>query len=304
MCIRKSSPPISAARWRRNYRGKSSPELRKELEGLKPEEAAVLVLLDKRLSSRNPFADSVRKLGIDPKKPYPKRRAERKGLAGLRLIRRSSEWPIRRPFRRSAALMLPDVFINRIATAVPAHDVHEKFVAYAPSLLADRARAIAVPPHGRARPDRASLFLPAGRRGPGALDGRGFYVRGRFPDTQARMALYKEEALTSGMPGGRAPGAERRGCGDQPSHRRILHRLLCPGSRSATGQPLRPAPIGRAHHRRLHGLLRGHERAQARQTYRALRTGGQGSRGQSRALHPALAGNSRVGAGAVVPHLR
>lgn len=53
-------------------------ELRKELEGLKPEEAAVLVLLDKRLSSRNPFADSVRKLGIDPKKPRPKRRDDRK----------------------------------------------------------------------------------------------------------------------------------------------------------------------------------------------------------------------------------
>lgn len=51
---------------------KSEP--RKELAGLTPEEAAVLVLLEKRLSSASPFADAVKKLGL-AKKRQPKRRA-------------------------------------------------------------------------------------------------------------------------------------------------------------------------------------------------------------------------------------
>jgi DNA topoisomerase-1 len=50
-------------------------EVRKELEGLKPEEAAVLVLLEKRLSSASPFADAVKTLGLDPKRRDPKRRS-------------------------------------------------------------------------------------------------------------------------------------------------------------------------------------------------------------------------------------
>lgn len=91
--------------------------------------------------------------------------------------------------------MLPDVFISRIATAVPAHDVHEKFVAYAPSLLTDpRAQSLFRRMAGRAQIEHRYSCLPADAD-PRALDGRGFYVRGRFPDTQARMALYKEEAL-------------------------------------------------------------------------------------------------------------
>jgi predicted naringenin-chalcone synthase len=89
---------------------------------------------------------------------------------------------------------LPDVFINRIATAVPAHDMHEKFVAYAPSLLADkRERLLFGRMAERAQIEHRYSCLPADKD-PKALDGRGFYVRGQFPDTQARMALYEEEA--------------------------------------------------------------------------------------------------------------
>lgn len=90
---------------------------------------------------------------------------------------------------------MPGVFINRIATAVPAHDVHQKFVAYAPTLLADeRARLLFRRMAERSQIEHRYSCLPADVD-PQALDGRGFYVRGRFPNTQARMALYKEEAL-------------------------------------------------------------------------------------------------------------
>lgn len=53
-------------------------ELRHELEGLKSEEAAVLVLLEKRLSSESSFADSLKKLGVETGKRDPKVRARRK----------------------------------------------------------------------------------------------------------------------------------------------------------------------------------------------------------------------------------
>lgn len=90
---------------------------------------------------------------------------------------------------------MPEAYINRIATAVPPYDVHRKFVDYAPSLLRDRRTQVLF----RRMAERAQIehrysCLPVDLDSE-ALDVRGFYPRGRFPDTQARMRLYEAEAL-------------------------------------------------------------------------------------------------------------
>jgi predicted naringenin-chalcone synthase len=86
-------------------------------------------------------------------------------------------------------------FINRIGTATPEHEVHGKFVDYAPSLLADeRARRLFQRMVDRADIERRYSVLdpdPA----PELLDRGGFYRRGAFPDTARRMALFKESAF-------------------------------------------------------------------------------------------------------------
>lgn len=89
---------------------------------------------------------------------------------------------------------MPGAYINRIATAVPAHDVHRKFVDYAPSLLKDdRARALFRRMADRAQIDHRYSCLAVDLASE-ALDCRGFYPRGNFPDTLARMKLYEAEA--------------------------------------------------------------------------------------------------------------
>jgi alpha-pyrone synthase len=91
--------------------------------------------------------------------------------------------------------MLERVFINRIGCAVPEHDVHRKFVDFAPRLLArDRDRRLFERMAERSRIEhRYSCLTP----GPGQddLDADGFYRRGAFPDTRQRMARYEREAL-------------------------------------------------------------------------------------------------------------
>lgn len=86
------------------------------------------------------------------------------------------------------------VFVNRIATAVPPHDVHRKFVEYAPTLLADaRAERLFHRMAERAQIDhRYSFVTPA----PDAdrLDADGVFPRGGFPDTARRMRLFQAQA--------------------------------------------------------------------------------------------------------------
>ena len=60
---------------------------------------------------------------------------------------------------------MPEAFINRIATAVPPHDVHDTFLRFGRLMLKhDNRRAGPVRPHGRAQRHRAPLFLPGARR--------------------------------------------------------------------------------------------------------------------------------------------
>jgi predicted naringenin-chalcone synthase len=89
---------------------------------------------------------------------------------------------------------MADAYIHRIATAVPDHDVHDKFVGFAPGLLTDpRAQALFRRMAERSGIEgRHSVLAP--HPDPDRLDGDGFYTRGRFPDTATRMATYRRHA--------------------------------------------------------------------------------------------------------------
>jgi alpha-pyrone synthase len=88
-------------------------------------------------------------------------------------------------------------YINRIATAVPTHDVHETFVRFADSLLEDpRLRKL----FGRMADrsgiaHRYSTLEPAADPTAGAIDAAGQFTRGRFPSTGDRMGLFEAAAL-------------------------------------------------------------------------------------------------------------
>ena len=86
-------------------------------------------------------------------------------------------------------------FTNQISTATPPHDVHDKFVSYAPRLLGDdRAQKLFHKMAQRADIEHRYSFLePNGSDG--KLDTGGFYQTDQFPDTAARMAFYKAHAF-------------------------------------------------------------------------------------------------------------
>ena len=85
-------------------------------------------------------------------------------------------------------------YLNAIGTAVPEHEVHAKFVAYAPRLLGSaRDRRLFVRMAERADIDRRYSVL-APHPDPERLDLAGFYRAGAFPGTAARMRLYEQHA--------------------------------------------------------------------------------------------------------------
>jgi predicted naringenin-chalcone synthase len=89
-------------------------------------------------------------------------------------------------------------WLNRIGTAVPAHDIHAEFVDFARSALTD--------PHQAALFDRMatqadiahrySFLEPGPKPRDRFLDAEGFYERGAFPSTATRMARFQPEALS------------------------------------------------------------------------------------------------------------
>jgi predicted naringenin-chalcone synthase len=86
--------------------------------------------------------------------------------------------------------------INRIGTAVPAHDIHAPFVAFARTLLADpRARNVFDRMAERADIDHRYSILPPGVLEAGDVDAEGFYRRDATTGTAARMARYEPAAL-------------------------------------------------------------------------------------------------------------
>ena len=88
-------------------------------------------------------------------------------------------------------------YLNRIATAVPEHDVHEAFVVFAEMMLADpRLRAIFRRMASRADIAHRYSFLDP-QKGSGQFsshDAHDFYQLGNFPNTARRMELFEQSA--------------------------------------------------------------------------------------------------------------
>jgi alpha-pyrone synthase len=105
---------------------------------------------------------------------------------------------------------MPVAHINRIGTAVPRFDVHRKFLEFAPGLLpcARDRRLFRRMAERSGIEHRYSFFEPD--PDPDAVDRGGFFRRGAFPDTAARMRFYEEhagdlaEAAVRAMGGGEA----------------------------------------------------------------------------------------------------
>ncbi len=86
--------------------------------------------------------------------------------------------------------------IDRIGIAVPEHDVHADFVKFARTLLPDaKTRTVFDRMAERAGIAHRYSYLRAGKLDAGEVDADGFYRRGNFPSTAARMALYESQAL-------------------------------------------------------------------------------------------------------------
>ncbi len=88
-------------------------------------------------------------------------------------------------------------YLNRIATAVPEHNVHDAFVVFAESMLADpRLRTIFRRMVSRADIAHRYSFLDP-QKGEGQFsshDANEFYRLGNFPTTSRRMELFEESA--------------------------------------------------------------------------------------------------------------
>ena len=92
----------------------------------------------------------------------------------------------------------PTAYLNRIGTAVPAHDVHEPFVEFGAQLVEDERtsllfRRVAARSGITHRYSVLSLDSSHPDYTP-ALDGRLLYQRGGFPATAHRMKIYEQTA--------------------------------------------------------------------------------------------------------------
>jgi predicted naringenin-chalcone synthase len=88
-------------------------------------------------------------------------------------------------------------YLNRIATAVPRHDVHNAFSIFAEQMLADpRLRNIFRRMVNRAAIAHRYSFLDPlrGSGTPSSSDAHAFYQSGNFPNTAQRMHLFEQNA--------------------------------------------------------------------------------------------------------------
>ncbi|AEH87454.1 type III polyketide synthase [Mesorhizobium opportunistum] len=91
--------------------------------------------------------------------------------------------------------MSANAYVNRIATAVPEHEVHQFYLRFAASMLAANRRRIFERMAGLAGIEsRYSCFAPAIDPEGAYVDRAGTFVRGAFPGTAARMAMFCEAA--------------------------------------------------------------------------------------------------------------
>ncbi len=88
-------------------------------------------------------------------------------------------------------------YLNRIATAVPPNDVHGAFLRFAESQLEGHRRGQVLFKRMAAKggiAHRYSWLRPNPTGGNGMVDADGFYPRGDFPSTAARMRLFEARA--------------------------------------------------------------------------------------------------------------
>jgi predicted naringenin-chalcone synthase len=103
-------------------------------------------------------------------------------------------------------LSVTQAWLNRIGTAVPPHDIHAAFVEFGRDTLADWHKRMLFDRMAKLSDiqHRYAIFQPAPRPRDKILDTTGFYRRGAFPSTAARMALYEPHALELAMQAVRA----------------------------------------------------------------------------------------------------
>lgn len=90
--------------------------------------------------------------------------------------------------------------INAIGTAVPNHDIHRAFIAWARARLPDdRSARLFDRMAGRAAIGHRWSVLPVGDDGGSPVDPGGFYAAAVLPGTAARMALYAQAAPKLGI---------------------------------------------------------------------------------------------------------
>jgi predicted naringenin-chalcone synthase len=90
---------------------------------------------------------------------------------------------------------MTNAYINRIATAVPENDIHAPFIAFARTLLTDEKHVSVFDRMAdRAGIEHRYSCLRPGNLAAGEVDKDGFYQRGCFPSTEARMKFYEPQA--------------------------------------------------------------------------------------------------------------
>ncbi|MBZ9716267.1 type III polyketide synthase [Mesorhizobium sp. AD1-1] len=116
--------------------------------------------------------------------------------------------------------MSANAYINRIATVVPEHEVHQFYLQFAASMLAADHRRIFERMAGLAGIEsRYSCFAPALDPEGAYVDRAGTFVRGAFPGTAARMAMFCEAAPVLAQ-----KGVDGLQLGDEAS--RITHLIV------------------------------------------------------------------------------
>src|SRR3546814_6652407 len=89
----------------------------------------------------------------------------------------------------------PAAFINAIGTAVPGHDIHQPFLAWAESqLTSDTDREIFRRMARRSGISHRWSVLPKTNDNGSPVEPGGFYAEDNFPTTSVRMQLYADEA--------------------------------------------------------------------------------------------------------------
>jgi len=110
---------------------------------------------------------------------------------------------------------MTEAYINRIATTVPPHDVHDAFLGFGRRMLKGDNRRLALFDRlaQRAQIAHRYSFLSPALDGGDAVDGQGFYRFDHFPGTGARMRLFEAFApdLAAEAVKKLLPAAERGG---------------------------------------------------------------------------------------------